>query len=179
MDRVRHSARVLRALVGLRKIRHGRRPAFARGAPILEGTIEVGDALMVYSGPQFRTRLWTGENGVLRLGDRAFLNEGVLLLAVREITIGNDVRIGPQALIADSDFHPVVPNLQTRTAPIRIGNNVWIGTRALILPGADVGDHSVVAAGSVVTRPVPPRCVVAGNPASVVREFECPDDWTR
>jgi acetyltransferase-like isoleucine patch superfamily enzyme len=179
VSRLRQSVRVLRAVVGLRKSQHGRRPAFAGRTPILEGTIVAGDALIVHDGPQYRSRLGTGPNGCLRLGDRVFLNEGVMLFAEREIVIGNDARIGQQVFMLDSDFHPVAPGFETRTAPIRIGNNVWVGSRALILPGVEIGDHSVVAAGSVVTRSVPPRCVVAGNPAAVIREFDCPDDWTR
>ena len=107
------------------------------------------------------------------------MNYGARLFAECEITVGNDVRIGPEVFMIDSDYHVLAPGLETRIAPIRIGNNVWIGARALILPGVEIGDHSVVGAGSVVTRPVPPRCLVAGNPASVVREFDCPDDWTR
>lgn len=179
MNRVRDAVRVLHALVGLRESHHGRRPMFAGRAPIVDGTITVGDALMVYGKPQFRARLGSGPDGVLRLGDRVFVNEGAYLFAVKEITVGNDVRIGPEVHIYDSDFHPVGPESETRVAPIRIGNDVWIGQRAIILPGVEIGDHSVVGAGAVVTRSVPSRCVVAGNPAVVVREFACPDDWTR
>jgi acetyltransferase-like isoleucine patch superfamily enzyme len=169
---------VLRALIRLRNTPHGPRPAFVGRAPIIDGTITVGGALVV-SGRPGRAFLGTGPNGVIRLGDRVFVNEGTTVYAEREISVGNDVRIGPRVLMIDSDYHPISPGLETRTAPIRIGKNVWIGQRALILPGVEIGDHSVVAAGSVVTRSVPPRCVVAGNPAAVIREFECPDDWTR
>lgn len=147
--------------------------------PILEGTITVGDDLLVHSGPQFRTRLGAGPDGVLRLGDRVFVNEGASVYAMREISVGSDVRIAPQVFIYDADFHAVAPGSEQKIAPIVIGRNVWIGARAIVLPGVEIGDHSVVGAGAVVKHSVPPRCVVAGNPATVVREFDCPDDWTR
>lgn len=152
---------------------------FAGRAPILKGTITVGDALIVHGRPGSRAFLGSGPNGVIRVGDRVFINEAAYLSAEREIAVGNDVKIAPRVVIIDSNYHRVAPELAATTAPIRIGNNVWIGTGALILPGVEIGDHSVVGAGSVVTRSVPPRCVVTGNPATVEREFECPDDWTR
>lgn len=61
-------------------------------------------------------------------------------------------------------------NGKNPVAPISIGNHVWIGTNAIILKGVDIGDGAVVAAGAVVTRSVPPRCIVAGNPAKIVKE---------
>jgi acetyltransferase-like isoleucine patch superfamily enzyme len=60
-----------------------------------------------------------------------------------------------------------------------LGDNVWIGRAAIVLPGVTIGDHSMVAAGSVVTKDVPPRVVVAGNPAKVVREITASDEWRR
>lgn len=164
--------------MGLRGSRHGRGPLFYGRSPVIEGRIAVGDALVVHGRP-LRARLRAGSDGALRLGDRVFVNYGAQLLAEREVAVGNDVRIGPEAMVFDHDFHAVSPDSEARTAPVRIGDNVWIGARALILPGVEIGDHSAVGAGAVVTRSVPPRCVVAGNPAAVVREFECPDDWTR
>jgi acetyltransferase-like isoleucine patch superfamily enzyme len=56
-------------------------------------------------------------------------------------------------------------------APITIGDNVWVGARSIVLKGVTIGDHSVVGAGTVVRENVPPRVVVAGNPAAVVKQF--------
>jgi acetyltransferase-like isoleucine patch superfamily enzyme len=92
--------------------------------------------------------------------------------------------------IADSDFHPLEPaqrlidaqalapyfkdrpaRPRLKTAPVKIANNVWIGMNAVILKGVTIGENSVVAAGSVVTKSVQPNTVVAGNPAVAVRQL--------
>ena len=62
---------------------------------------------------------------------------------------------------------------------MRIGSNVWLGRGAIVLPGVTIGDHAVVAAAAVVARDVPPRTVVAGNPATSLRTLEASDDWRR
>ena len=65
------------------------------------------------------------------------------------------------------------------TKPIHIGSNVWLGSGAMVMPGVTIGDHAVVGASSIVTHDVPPRCFVAGVPATVVRELKASDDWRR
>jgi acetyltransferase-like isoleucine patch superfamily enzyme len=59
----------------------------------------------------------------------------------------------------------------TPSAPVKIGDHVWIGSRVIILPGVSIGDHAAVGAGSVVTKSIPPNCLAVGNPARVVREL--------
>jgi acetyltransferase-like isoleucine patch superfamily enzyme len=135
----------------------------------------VGDNFKVWS-VHYHT-LVTGW-GKLRIGDRVFLNEGVYLSCVHEITIGDDVAIANDAYLTDSDSHGV-EGREVRNAPIRIGNGVWIGARALILPGVTIGDRALVAAGSVVTRDVPHDTLVGGNPARVIRELVYPEGITR
>jgi acetyltransferase-like isoleucine patch superfamily enzyme len=81
--------------------------------------------------------------------------------------------------IFDTNFHPLGKGEEVRSGPVEIGRNVWVGRHATILPGVTIGDHSVVAAAAVVVRDVPPRTLVAGNPARPVREIEAPDDWQR
>ena len=66
-----------------------------------------------------------------------------------------------------------------KTEPVLIGRNVWIGCNVVILPGAVIGDHSVIAAGSVVHGTIPPRVLAAGNPARVLREIGALDGWRR
>jgi maltose O-acetyltransferase len=79
-------------------------------------------------------------------------------------------------LIMDSDHHEISPENRWLSSgeivPIIIGNNVWLGSRSIILKGVTIGDHSVVGAGAVVTKSVPPKTIVAGNPAKVVRDLE-------
>ncbi|CUX51511.1 acetyltransferase-like isoleucine patch superfamily enzyme [Agrobacterium tumefaciens] len=85
-----------------------------------------------------------------------------------EITIGDEVFIADQVIIRDWDGHSIVG--RPENAPIRIGNHVWIGMRAVILKGVTIGDGAVVAAGAIVTRDVPAGAVVAGNPARVIKD---------
>jgi acetyltransferase-like isoleucine patch superfamily enzyme len=115
----------------------------------------------------------------LAIGDYAFFNEGVSVCATKLITIGHHVKVGDNVYIFDTDFHPVCPDTPTSQAPVVIGDNVWICANAVILAGAEVGDHSVIGAGSIVTGKIPSRCVAAGNPARVVKTFDAPDDWIR
>ncbi|MBK8992745.1 MAG: acyltransferase [Gammaproteobacteria bacterium] len=76
--------------------------------------------------------------------------------------------------ITDSDWHGIYDRIERNAepAPIRIGNNVWIGDRATVLKGVTIGDNSIVGAGAVVARDVPANVVVAGNPARVVKELD-------
>ena len=84
--------------------------------------------------------------------------------------------------ISDNDGHPIDPGARERhepitpdeTAPVVIGENVWIGARAIILKGVTIGDNAIVGAASVVTKPVPANSVVAGNPAKFVKSLDPP-----
>jgi acetyltransferase-like isoleucine patch superfamily enzyme len=145
----------------------------------------IGKHVSCYAGCSFSI----GQNGHCTIGDFTLLN-GALIMAEEEINIGSHCLISWNVGIADSDFHPLEPakrlidaqalapyfkNRQARprvkTAPVKIGDNVWIGMNAVILKGVSIGENSVVAAGSVVTKSVPPNSVVAGNPANIVKEF--------
>src|SRR4051812_40511323 len=120
-----------------------------------------------------------GPNGSLVLGERVFINTGATVVANHSIIIGDDCRIGDLVAIFDSDYHSLEPSRPIRIAPVRLGTNVWVGRSAIILPGVTVGDHAVVAAGSIVTDDVPARTVVAGVPARPVRTLDIPDGWRR
>src|SRR6202035_5187264 len=130
-----------------------------------------------------------GENGRCTIGDFTLLN-GALIMADERIEIGSYCLISWNVGIADSDFHPLEPaqrlidahalapyfkdrpaRPRLKTAPVKIANNVWIGMNAVILKGVTIGENSVVAAGSVVTKSVKTNTVVAGNPAVVVKQF--------
>lgn len=105
---------------------------------------------------------------VLTIGDGTFVNHRTELVAHSRVTIGRHCLLAWDVLVLDSDSHSV--DGAPHTAPVAIGDRVWIGARATVLKGVTVGDGAVVAAGSVVTKDVPPRALVAGNPARVVRE---------
>ncbi|MFD0995248.1 maltose O-acetyltransferase [Pseudoclavibacter chungangensis] len=107
----------------------------------------------------------------LSIGDRTFVNAGLVALDVVPITIGADVQIGPNVQLL-APVHPLDPELR-RTGiesgdPITIEDGVWLGGGVVVTPGVTIGRDSVVGAGSVVTRDVPPRSIAVGNPARVI-----------
>lgn len=103
---------------------------------------------------------------------------GGSICSAERVTIGNHVVIGANTVISDTDFHPLDPEMRrlgdtgTKTAPIEIEDDVFIGMNCLILKGVTIGRGSVVGAGSVVTRDVAAYTVVGGNPARVVRTID-------
>lgn len=108
----------------------------------------------------------------IRVGKDVFLNFNCVILDVVTVTIEDHTQIGPGVQIMTAD-HPL--DAQVRASglefgrPIHIGSNVWIGAAAIILPGVTVGDEALIGAGSVVTRDVPPKATVVGNPARVLK----------
>lgn len=123
--------------------------------------------------------LGASKNGSLVLGERVFINTGATIVANHSIVVGDDCLIGDLAAIFDTDFHPIEPSRPTRFAPVRLGANVWVGRSAIILPGVTIGDHAVIAAGSIVTGDVPARTLMAGVPARSIRALDIPDGWRR
>lgn len=120
-----------------------------------------------------------GKNGSLVLGERVFINTGATIVANHSIVVGDDCLIGDLVAIFDSNYHRMEPSRPTRVAPVRLGANVWVGRSATILPGVTIGDHAVIAAGSVVTNDVPAKTLVAGVPARIIRTLDIPDGWRR
>jgi acetyltransferase-like isoleucine patch superfamily enzyme len=110
----------------------------------------------------------------IRVGDRVFINQNCTIYALAQVTIGDDVMIGPNVSLITSE-HPVAPS-QRRAyllgKPITIEKGAWIAAGVTIIGGVTVGENSVVAAGSVVTRDVPANTLVGGNPARVIRSIE-------
>jgi carbonic anhydrase/acetyltransferase-like protein (isoleucine patch superfamily) len=136
------------------------------------GQLYVGPGATLRVADEFR--VFTGSRILLETGATLTLGSGYLNLDSRvqcfsSISIGAGVFIGEQVIIRDSDSHELQGGRLASTAPIAIGNHVWIGTRAMILKGVSVGDGAVVAAGAVVTRDVPAGSLVAGVPAEVRR----------
>ena len=109
------------------------------------------------------------ENGKLELGS-GFFNSNVKIRCKNHIKIGRNVAISHDVTIMDSDAHKVFRKDYKMTSPVIIGDNVWIGSRAMILKGVNIGNGAIVAAGAVVTKDVPPNCMVAGVPAKIIKE---------
>jgi len=108
------------------------------------------------------------ENAVLKIGS-GYINSNSMILCFNQITIGNDVIIADQVTIRDSDNHNIIYEGYEESKPINIGNHVWIGMKATILKGVTIGDGAIIAAGAVVTKDVPSKCLVAGVPAKIIK----------
>ncbi len=148
------------------------------GAPPLvigNGRIEVGDDVHIGSPCTWDV----GSNAELIIGDRVSLNYRGAVSAAKSVRIGDDTLIAGDVAIFDNTNHPVSPARRlaraavtaAEVAPVVIGRNVWIGIHCIIMRGVTIGDNSVVAAGSVVTKSVPPNTLVAGNPAAPIRQL--------
>lgn len=135
------------------------------------GKIVIGDRVMLENAT-VRCELVAQRGGVLEIGDRTFINYGVSISAHEYVHIGADCHIGPYTNILDNDYHDVEDHSVTPPSrPVFIGDHVWIGVRAIILPGVTIGDHAVIGAGAVVTKSVPERTIVAGNPARPIKQL--------
>lgn len=111
----------------------------------------------------------------IHIGDDFYCNFDCLFLDSAPITIGNNVMLGPGVHIY-TPCHPLQKDDRRSgleyAKPVRIGNDVWIGGRAVICPGVTIGDGAVIGAGAVVARDVAPNTVVAGNPAKPIRTID-------
>ena len=135
-----------------------------------------GTRLVLGDNVRIRKLVRVNGGGTVRVGADTLLN-GCWIIAAES------VEIGPRGLISDcgitdNDFHNLPPELRHAPVtgkarkPVVLGENVWVGAQALVLKGVRIGDDSAVGAGSVVREDVEARCVVAGNPAQVVKRFD-------
>lgn len=110
----------------------------------------------------------------ITVGDNFFLNVNGKLMDSGKITIGSNVFIAPNVCIITEEHAMDIPHRIAGfeyARPVTIGDNVWICTGALILPGVTIGEGNVIGAGSVVTKDIPPMCVAVGNPCRVIRKL--------
>lgn len=128
-----------------------------------------------YIQPPFYAN-WSGHH--LHIGNNFYANFNFTIVDDADVYIGDNVMIGPNVTIATAG-HPVEVTLRKRalqfSLPVHIGNNVWIGAGAIILPGITIGDNSVIGAGSIVTKDVPANVVAVGNPCRVLRTISKKD----
>lgn len=141
------------------------------------GKITIGDNVSLNSFPRgepYRTGLQTHcRDAVLSIGDHCTLN-GTMIHCRTAVTIGHFCMFGPGSRLVDNDSHRTSIDVTERrkpprSAPIHVHDNVWIGANSLILKGVEIGQNSIIAAHSVVTKSVPENTLVAGNPARIVR----------
>ncbi len=101
-------------------------------------------------------------------GEDVFINHSFTAMSIGGIEIGDRVQIGPHVIIV-TDNHDLENRYVLKCRTVRIGDNVWIGAGAMIMPGVTIGENAVIAGGAVVTKDVPAGAVVGGNPAKVIR----------
>jgi len=110
----------------------------------------------------------------ISIGARTFINYGCVILDAADVAIGDDVQIGPNVQLLTS-LHPLDPVERRRgvetAAPVVIGDGAWLAAGVIVCPGVSVGEDSVVGAGSVVTRTLPPGHLCVGNPCRPLREL--------
>lgn len=145
------------------------------------GTVIIGEGVSL--GYHMAPRYGNGEillqarseKSQIRIGKSCNTSNNISIVCMHSIEIGDNCLIGDCVTIIDSDFHRVDPsnrhNGHEEPKPVRIGRNVWLGSRVLILKGVTIGDNTVVAAGSIVTSPIPPNVIAGGVPAKVLRNI--------
>jgi carbonic anhydrase/acetyltransferase-like protein (isoleucine patch superfamily) len=160
---------------------------FPTGALYGEAWIEIGTGTLIGTHVSLSAGMLPGhrlgDQPVLQIGNGCVIGRGSHLVAHHSIVIGDDVFTGPYVYITDQNHNYTDPDVPigrqwpSNTA-VSIGSGSWLGAGAIVLPGAQIGRNVVVAAGSVVRGAVPDRCVVAGVPARVVREYVAGDGWS-
>ena len=124
-----------------------------------------------YIEPPFRSN-WGGKH--VHFGKNVYANFNLTLVDDTHIYVGDYTMFAPNVLLATA-AHPILPTLRQKgyqyNLPIRIGKNCWLGAGVIVLPGVTIGDNTVVGAGSVVTKDLPPNVVAVGNPARILREI--------
>jgi len=116
-------------------------------------------------------KIYVAPKAKLNFGDKVFLNNGINISCSNQIEIGTHVDIADECMIMDNDFHGVGDN-NPKSKPVIIEDDVWIASRVIILKGVKIGRGSVVGAGAVVTKSIPPNSFAAGNPARVIKSVE-------
>jgi len=157
--------------------RVGRRLHLEGAQPLIigNGRIEIGDDVHIGSPCTWDV----GPAGQLTIGDRVSLNYRGIISVAKSVRIGDDTFIAGDVAIFDNTNHPVSPKQrlagaavsEAEMAPVEIGRNVWIGIHCIIMRGVMIGDNSVIAAGSIVTKSVPSNTLAAGNPAQPIRQL--------
>lgn len=120
---------------------------------------------------------WSDGKGCINIGDNVYIGPQCVLFGAGEISIGNHVLISPSVVIASHQHSYHIRNLIMRKQPTRFGkvtiyDNVWIGANATILPGINIHTGSIVAAGAVVNKDVPPYTIVGGVPAKKIKDVK-------
>ena len=140
-----------------------------RAAMLRQMFAEVGEGCYIESPLHAN---WGGKH--VHFGCNVYANFGLTLVDDTHIYVGDRTMLGPGVIIATAG-HPILPELRQKAMqynmPVRIGSNCWLGAGVIVLPGVNIGDNTVVGAGSVVTKDLPANVVAVGNPCRVLRQI--------
>jgi acetyltransferase-like isoleucine patch superfamily enzyme len=147
--------------------------------------IHLGDNVHVQTSRGNLSRLCTWANattkedgtpghGRIDIGSHTLLTPGLQIVSADHVRIGDNVMIASRVYISDADWHEIYDRLASpgETAPITLGNNVWLGEGVKVCKGVTIGENSVIGAGSVVTKDIEANVVAAGNPAKLVKQLD-------
>jgi maltose O-acetyltransferase len=178
VSRLKHYAKkalnVLNAKIAFRKATHvgkfvqllGKAKVGAWG-----GDIYIHDKVIIDSSTA-KVEIVSNEGGRLEIGEGTYINYGVSIAANSSIKIGKKCNIGTYCIVIDSDYHGIEDrDNPPPPQPVVLEDNVWLGARVIVLKGVTIGKDSVIGAGSVVTKNIPPRSVAVGLPAKVIKTF--------
>jgi len=119
---------------------------------------------------------WAYEDyqGEIQVGDYVLLCPGTRLDSATRITIGANTMLAAGAYVTDADWHDIYDRSRPigKTAPVQLGDNVWLGDSSIVCKGVTIGDNSVIGAGSIVTGDIPANVIAAGNPARVIKPLD-------
>lgn len=111
----------------------------------------------------------------IHFGNNVYANFNFTCVDDTDMFVGDCTMFGPNVTVATAG-HPILPEIRAKAyqfnIPVRIGRNCWLGAGVVVLPGVTIGDNSVIGAGSVVTKDVPPNVIAVGNPCRVLREID-------
>jgi acetyltransferase-like isoleucine patch superfamily enzyme len=137
------------------------------------GDVEIGNGVCLM-GNVVPIEIVSNKGSRISIGDHTFINYGVSITAFLQVKVGRHCLLAQNVRILDKNEHGFERReVSPPAAAVLIEDNVWIGAQSIIVPGVSIGRNSVIAAGSVVTKDVPPNCLAAGNPARVLRQPTC------
>ena len=150
---------------------------------IFGSPVEIGDyaTFIASSDKKIRFSIWPHNKGegIIKIGDFCMICPGVRIGSAAGVFIDDSCMIASNVYITDSDWHDIYNRIaHGKTAPVRIGKNVWIGDSAIICKGVTIGENSIIGAGAVVVNPIPANVIAAGNPAKVVKSLDSKEKIT-
>lgn len=148
----------------------------------IDGHIKIGKKVFIHSNgidSNNRSQLFVSNGSTFSIGNHSGFTSASINCTCG-ITIGNYVKIGAGCLFLDTDFHasdwklrcnPKTDGINAKSAPIVVDDHVFIGARSIICKGVHIGEHSVIASGSVVVKDIPANCIAGGNPCKVIKNL--------